>query len=107
MENNGYRIALIEICLPSGIDHIKGVAKFVLILQVFSSFSVRLSLLVPREGLNKSQLSGFFVRAIKDLSCLPSRGLSYLPDSCVQVHEKKTFSSYIVLIAGDLGQKIS
>lgn len=46
--------ALIEICLPSGIDHIKGVAKFVLILQVFSSFSVRLSLLVPREGLNKS-----------------------------------------------------
>lgn len=99
--------ALIVICLLSGIDHIKGVAKFVLILQVFSSFSVRFSLLVPREGFDNSQLSGFFVRAIKDLSCLPSRGLSYLPVSCVQVREKKTFSSYTALIAGDLAQRIS
>lgn len=97
--------ALVVICLLSGIDHITKVAKFILILQVFSSFSSRFSLVVPGEGLDNSQLSGFF--AIKHLSSLPSRCLSYLPVSCVQMHEKKTFSSYVVIIAGDLGQKIS
>lgn len=99
--------ALVVICLLSGIDHIKGVVKFFLILQVFSSFRGRFSLVVTREGLDNSPLSGFFVRGIKHLSCLPSRGLSYLPVSCVQVHDKKAFSSYVVIMAGDLGQKVS
>lgn len=97
--------ALVVICLLSGIDYIKEVSEFVLILPVFSSFSGRFSLVVPREGLDNSQLSGFL--AIKHRSSLPSRCLSYLPVSCVQVHEKKTSSSYVVIIAGDLGQKIS
>jgi len=46
--------ALIGICLLSGMGYIKGVAVFVLILQVFSSFSGRFSLVVPREGLDIS-----------------------------------------------------
>lgn len=99
--------ALTVICLLFGIEHIKGAAKFFWILQVFSSYSGRFPLVVPKETSHNSQLFGFFVRAVKHLSCLPYRALSYLPVSCVQVHEKKALSSYVGIIAGDLGQKIS
>lgn len=100
--------ALTVICLLSGTDHIKGVAEFVLVLQVFSYFSGRFSLIVCREGLNNYQLFRvFFVSVIRHLSCLLSRPLSYLPVSYVQVCQKNAFSSYIVIIAADLGQRIS
>lgn len=97
----------VMICLLSGIDHMKKVVRFVLILQVFSSYSGSFSLLVPRVGSDNSQLFGFFVRAVKHLSCLPFRALSCLPVSYVQVCDNKAFFSYVVIIAGDPGQKIS
>lgn len=104
---SGHAKPHVVICLLSGIDYIKKVARFVLILQVFSSYSGRFSLAVPRVGLENSQLFGFSVRAVKHLFCLPFVALSCLPVSCVQVCKNNAFSSYVVIITGDPRQKIS
>ena len=84
--------ALTVTCLLSGIDHIKGVPKFVLILQVFWSYSGRFSLVVPREGLDNSQLFGFFCRGSKAPFLLTLQS-SFIPSSllCTGAGEKGLF----------------
>lgn len=88
--------ALIVICLLSGTDHIKGVAKFILVLQVFSSFSGRFSLIVCREGLtNNYQLFSSFCKCNK-ASFLLTFQSSFIPSSllCTGVPEKCLFQLY-------------
>lgn len=69
--------AFMVTCLFFGIDRIRGVAKLILISQVFSSYSGRLSSVAPGEGQDSSQVSDFSVRAVKNLSCSPSELLPF------------------------------